>query len=270
MPLANPFYLLQRRIAVFFLSALILLSGGSSALNAQVLSPGEELTYAVSYLGIRLGTIKMTTESKTDFNGKPVFRVKASIDSRPGIPFVEIHTTFESLIDPSATSSHQFMANTKEGDGWMFDKYTFNYPEKLITTEKWLDKVKKSSKQFSITRKYNDGCSLFYCARQLLYAKNVASVPTIVGDDTSTTKINFFGKIEETEIEAASYPIRTVYFDGNADWTGVYGVTGYFQGWFSDDEARIPIKAKMKLYLGSANIELVSWKRKDWQPPKMN
>ncbi len=264
MPLAKT---IQRTSFFAFLASLLTFFSAST-IHAQVLSPGEELTYAVSYLGIKLGTIKMTTEPKSDFNGKAVYKVKASIDSRPGIPFLEIHTTFESYIDPSATSSHLFVANTKDGDSWTYDKYNFNYSDKMIVTEKWIDKVKKSSKQFSITRKYNDGCSLFYCARQLLYAKNTASIPTIVGEDTSTTKINFLGKVEETEIEASSYPVRTVYFDGNADWTGVYGVTGYFQGWFSDDDARVPIKAKMKLYLGSANIELVSWKRKDWQPPK--
>ncbi len=258
-----------RRVKRFagLMSFVLALLMCASSVSAQVLEAGEELTYAVSYLGIRLGTIKMMNEGKIDFNGRQVFKLKAAIDSRPGIPFVEIHTTFESWIDPSATSSYQFIANTKDGDGWMFDKYVFDYPSKIITTEKWFNKVKKSGKQFTISKKYNDGCSLFYCARQLLYAKNTASVPTIVGDDTNTTKINFIGKVEEVEIDASSYPVRTVYFDGNADWTGVYGVTGYFQGWFSDDDARIPIKAKMKLYLGSANIELVGWKRRDWQPP---
>lgn len=248
------------------LVALVVFFGSHA--NAQVLEAGEELTYAVSYLGVKLGTIRMTNEGKIDFNGKQVFKLKAAIDSRPGIPFLELHTTFESWIDPSATSSYQFVANTKDGDSWMFDKYVFNYPSKIITTEKWLGSVKKGSNQYSITKKYNDGCSLFYCARQLLYSKNIANVPTIVAEDTNTTRINFIGKVESIDIDASSYPVRTVYFDGEANWTGVYGVTGYFQGWFSDDAARVPIKAKMKLYLGSANIELIGWKRKDWQPPK--
>ncbi len=259
-------FLTLRTTTRITICAVLMLSGVQ--LPAQVLEAGEELTYTVSYLGVRLGTIRMTNEGKIDFNGKQVYKMKAYIDSRPGIPFVEIHTTFESWIDPSATSSYQFAANTKDGDGWQFDKYVFNYPAKIITTEKWANNVKKSGNQFAITKKYNDGCSLFYCARQLLYSKNIASIPTMVGDDTNTTRINFLGKVEPVEIESSSYPVRTVYFDGDANWTGVYGVTGHFQGWFSDDAARVPIKAKMKLYLGSASIELVGWKRKDWQPPK--
>lgn len=239
--------------------------------QAQVLQPGEEITYAVSYLGVNLGTIKIVNEGKQEINGKPVFKCKAYIDSRPGIPFVELHTTYESWIDPSSTSSWQFVANTKENGGWTFDKYVFDYPNKQINTEKFKKNVKTESKQFAISKKYNDGLSLFFCARQLLYAKNTAVIPTMVMEDTTRTKINFVGKIENIDIDAASYPVRTVYFNGMADWTGVYGVTGSFEGWFSDDDARIPIKAKMKLYLGSANIELTSWKRSgNWQPPKGN
>ena len=73
---------------------------------------------------------------------------------------------------------------------------------------------------------------------------------------------------EIVEIDAAKYPIKTVYLSGTANWTGIYGLSGKFEGWFSDDEARIPIRAKMKLYVGDANIELVKWSRGSWQPPK--
>lgn len=242
----------------------------SSSLSAQVLQPGEELIYSVSYIGIRLGTVRIVNEGKQEINGKPVYKCKAYIDSRDGIPFVEIHTTYESWIDPSATSSLQFVANTKESDGWAYDKYVFDYSTRTITTEKFKSNVRKNSKQFTISKKYSDGLSLFFAARQLLYSKTTATIPTLVMEDTTRTKINFIGKQEETEIDAVQYPIKTVFFNGMADWTGVYGVTGAFEGWFSDDDARIPIKAKMKLYVGNANIELVSWKRNGWQPPKAN
>ena len=87
-------------------------------------------------------------------------------------------------------------------------------------------------------------------------------------DDTVSTSINFLAKEENIEINASSYPIKSLYFNGTANWTGIYGLTGKFEGWFSDDEARIPVKAKMKLYVGNANIELIKWSRENWQPPK--
>ncbi|MBI5324332.1 MAG: DUF3108 domain-containing protein [Ignavibacteriae bacterium] len=91
---------------------------------------------------------------------------------------------------------------------------------------------------------------------------------TFMEHDTCYTYINFTGKTENIEIDAVDYPVRTIFFSGKADWEGVYGVTGQFEGWFSDDNARIPIQAKMKLYIGNAEIHLIKWKRQGWAPPK--
>ena len=55
---------------------------------------------------------------------------------------------------------------------------------------------------------------------------------------------------------------------GTADFTGIYGMSGDFEGWFSNDEARIPILAKMKVIIGSVTIELTRWTRTGWSPPR--
>jgi hypothetical protein len=57
-------------------------------------------------------------------------------------------------------------------------------------------------------------------------------------------------------------------FDGRADFVGIFGLTGGFEGWFSNDEARVPIMAKMKVLIGSVTIELMRWNRPGWTPPR--
>jgi hypothetical protein len=86
--------------------------------------------------------------------------------------------------------------------------------------------------------------------------------------DTVNTVINFAGTIGKQTIDAVDYPIRTVYLNADANWTGIYGLSGRAEGWFSDDDARIPIVAKMNVYVGAVRLELVKWKRGSWQPPK--
>lgn len=234
--------------------------------KAQVLVPGEELTYRVSYLGIELGRIHLINEGRQEALGKPAFKCKALIDSREGIPFLSLHVIYESWMEHTALASLQFIAQNRESGE--YTKYTFDYDQRRIQTTTWIDRKKTDERIFQISRKYVDGLTILYAARQLLYSKRTAWIPTIVREDTAWTKINFIGNVSSVSIDAVSYPVRTVYFDGLANWTGVYGVTGHFEGWFSDDEARIPIKAKMKLYLGSADIELVGWKRLGWSPPR--
>ena len=47
----------------------------------------------------------------------------------------------------------------------------------------------------------------------------------------------------------------------------IFGLTGVFEGWFSDDAASVPISAKMHVLIGSVRIELLRWKRSNWTPP---
>jgi hypothetical protein len=70
------------------------------------------------------------------------------------------------------------------------------------------------------------------------------------------------------DIDAVDYPVDVVRFDGRADFVGVFGLTGGFEGWFSNDDASIPITARMKVILGSIKVELTKWKRGNWAPPK--
>lgn len=232
-------------------------------------SEGEELQYSVSFLGINLGTIKIITEGGQTVNGKSVYKAKAIIDSRQGIPFVDLHSIYESWIDPSAMYSHQFVSTTKLDEGkWEYTKYIFDTDNKVVKTESFVNKKSDRIQDFQSSKRWSDGLSLFFIARQLLNTKKTVNIPTFVMGDSAYTKISFVGTESTTEIDAVDYPVRTKFFKGTAGFTGIYGVTGGFEGWFSDDEARVPIRAKMKLYVGSADIELVKWKRTGWVPPK--
>jgi hypothetical protein len=172
-------------------------------------------------------------------------------------------------MDATATYSMQFVANTEvENKQWEVDKYLFDYSNKKLLMEKYRDSKIVKSRWFDIKKRYNDGSSLLFAARSLLLSKKSLRMPTVIMEDTVNTVVNFSGKQESVSIDAVQYPIKSVYLNGEANWTGIYGLSGRFEGWFSDDEARIPVKAKMKVYVGSVTIELQKWRRGSWQPPK--
>ena len=70
------------------------------------------------------------------------------------------------------------------------------------------------------------------------------------------------------DIDAVDYDIACVRLDGETEFRGIFGLTGYFEGWFSDDESAVPIVAKMQVIIGSIKLELKQWKKKGWMPPK--
>ena len=110
--------------------------------------------------------------------------------------------------------------------------------------------------------------SLFYFARAHALEKIQTKIPTFVDTNEVTAKINFGVEHLDEEIDSVKYPIDVIKLDGRADFVGVFGLTGGFEGVFSNDAASIPITARMKVILGSVKVELKSWKRDGWTPPK--
>jgi len=255
-------------IAVISLFFILETQATLSKPNTDFIQVGEELTYGVSFFGMNLGTIKMVVVGYDTVNGYETLVAKAYMNSYGGIPFVDLHVVFKSWMSQYMSYSYKFEANTKVDNGWNYEKIIFDYDNKKITLKGYHKKKQVKNVTIHTFRKWSDGLSLFYVARKLLYIKKNVSIPTLMDVDTVFTTINFAGKKEKVEIDAVPYPVRTVYFKGNANWTGIYGMTGEFEGWFSEDKARIPIKAKMEVYVGNVDIELIKWKRKGWKPPK--
>jgi hypothetical protein len=113
-----------------------------------------------------------------------------------------------------------------------------------------------------------DGLSLFYYAREHVREQSQVHVPTLIERKQESTYINFMGKHTEAEADGVEYPVDVVEFDGKADYVGIFGLTGGFRGWFSNDDARVPILARMNVILGSIKIQLMRWNRPGWLPPK--
>lgn len=238
--------------------------------NKSIFQVGEFLKYEVSFLGITLGWITVQSEGIEDFNGNKTYKAQAIMDSRDGIPFVDLWAKFNGWMDPSLSYSHNFTSSIKDPpNSWLYDEYHLNYDDKKIGYKLWKDDKLIKDKQFENKKKVVDGTSLFFLARQFTNMKRTVVIPTLITDTLYNTHINFRGDIEGIKIDAIDYKVRTLFFDGRADWEGIYGLNGKFKGWFSDDDARIPIKAEMNVYVGNVDITLIEWKRDGWKPPKM-
>ena len=231
---------------------------------------GEELQYNVSYSVFDIGMVKMHVIDTTIRNGEKVFKAKAYLDSYSGIPFVDLHQVFYSEMDSEAFSQFFVTHTTSKPEQMPYIKYVLDYRKSRLYFEFGIDPgglVKRTGEE-PVFEPQLDGLSLFYYARQNFRQQKRYSVPVLVNEKSYKTHFNFMNKTGSQEIDAIKYPVATIEFDGTSDFTGVYGLTGNFRGFFSNDEAGIPIVAKMKVILGSVHIELIKWTRPGWVPPR--
>lgn len=230
---------------------------------------GEELFYNVSYLTFDIGQVKITLRPDTLIGGKRYYRAVAHIDSYKGIPFVDLHAVYETRMSEEVYATW-FHSKNKQDDLWLQYTYNFDYPNKVINVEQEKygsgELLKKDT--LRVDTLYQDGLSLFYFARKNVHSNKTFYVPTVVSQNRGLTKIEFSSERKEEEIDAVKYPVDVVHFEGEAGFVGIFGLTGGFEGWFSNDGAQVPILAKMKVILGSVRIELLKWKRSGWEPPR--
>ena len=235
---------------------------------ARVLVEGEELVYNVRYGFIDLGQVKVVITRSVRTAAYSAYQGKAIIDSYPKVPFVDLHAVYESLID-SAVFARLFVGKLKDKDHWDMSRYVFDYERNRVLMEVAdYDTIITKRDTLSITTRYHDGLTLFFFARAQLTSGQKINIPTLIKEEKVNTFIDFKGERTAVEVDAIEYPVDVVGFEGHADFVGIFGLTGGFEGWFSNDEARVPILAKMKVIIGSVTIELMRWNRPGWTPPR--
>lgn len=236
-----------------------------------ILHVGEELIYDVSYGFIKIGEIKLVVLSEFEKNGILLYKTKAFINSNEALPFVNVHYVFYSEIDPEGYAHYFSGTDTKNPKKHHYQDYAFNYTDKNIIIEKG-NRTKNhayfKAKDYTNV-KQQDGLSLFYYSRINLFSKKNINLPTYINEKKGSVFINFVGKQKSIELKAISSPVDAVELNGSINIKGIFGLSGPFVGWFSNDSFGIPLKAKLEVIIGSVNVELKSWKRIDWSPPKI-
>jgi hypothetical protein len=232
--------------------------------DTSFIQVGEELVYEVKYLFFKLGQLKFKVIDKFTNNGKQFYKVRIDIDSY-SVPFVDIHAKFEAVFD-SRFIAHSYWSEQREKKYYQSVKYRLieNLPGYVVeknyhnleynTRGNKIDTVK-------ITTLYCDGPSLFYYARSNAHIKKTVLLPTFIEGIKGITLINFGKKKTQVKIDAFDSPIEAYEIDGKANYIGFFGLTGDFTGWISSDEMAIPLKGKLKLFIGNIIVELKSWKK---------
>jgi hypothetical protein len=233
---------------------------------AQVFSADEDLLYEVRWTFIKIGTIHIRSLGP--------YKAIAYIDSYDGLPFVDLHSIHYTEMDSTLHSIRGY-ALDKDGKSWSGLRYSTSGGGLRIGMEKLYQKDSasapyKTERVDSLQLKsssFVDGLAIGYLPRSLIHTNRTVSVQTVLKGNLGTTTFFCSNTRSYETIDADEKPVRTIAMEGSTNAVGVYGMTGDFTGWFSDDDAAVPIKGKLKVLLGNVKVELIQWKRGGWTPP---
>ncbi len=249
-------------------SATLLTGDGSPAAPLpSVYVNDEDLVYEVSWTFFKLGTVHIKTLGS--------LKAIAHIDSYEGLPFVDLHSVNFTQMDSSFYCRSGY-AIDKDDHGWKGLSYIANPTTGKVAVE-GLSQEEPALPPYQRdpmdslqpgTRSFVDGLSIGYFPRLLVHSTRTVNVTTLLKGKVGTTTFYFTNNRTTESIDALDDPVRVIEVEGTTNSVGVFGMTGDFTGWFSDDASAVPIKGKLKVLLGNVTIELIRWNRKGWQPPQ--
>lgn len=234
--------------------------------NGKLFSVGEDFLFEVSYGYMKIGQIRMKITETKQYGTEKIFVAKAFIDSYSWIPFVNLHQIMETHVNKNLYANF-FKYTEKENNRTKYTDYIIDYNKSTLNIkqgyysgEKLVDTI------IGLHSKIQDGLSLFYYARGFSGSGRQLTIPCFIIEKFGKTTINFSNKKEWTNTSYYEKPILCNYLNGEANFIGIFGLTGKFEGWFTDDNVSVPVKAKLKVMLGSITIELKKWNKNLWNP----
>ncbi|MBK8984347.1 MAG: DUF3108 domain-containing protein [Ignavibacteria bacterium] len=263
----NSFRLIKSFIIIIFILSLLKINSGIA--QSKVLQVGEELNYSVNYGFIEIGkvNIKMTGNWKEGKN--EIYTSVCSMKSNKGIPFVELNSIFETdmVYDGNELYTVRFKATEIKEEGNLIIEYKFHYDSNYVYVLKENLGIREIDRNipFNQNVKFQDGLSLFYKSRLNSFSQENFMIPVFMNESETTVNYYFTSKKDEIFVPVFDRDLQSFRCNGMANFEGVFGLSGEFAGWFSDDDARVPLKSQMNVIIGSVTLELNGYKRSGWR-----
>jgi hypothetical protein len=233
-----------------------------------IVAEEEELEYEVSWTFISLGTIRL--------HGKPDRTADAWMDSHENLPYVDLHSVYHSEMDSLLFSRGSQSVDQQEDGSWKGMMYVYDLSNHRVVVEHTKHRAANAPPHALVKRdtlvlphvRFVDGLSIAYSARALAHSKKSATMPTVLMGKLGETTFHLPGERTTVDLDAVAYPVRAIAMEGTTSVVGIFGMSGEFTGWFSDDAAAVPLRGKLNVLIGSVTVELTRWNRRNWTPPQ--
>jgi len=232
-------------------AALAALQGASDPAPPLPFSPGETLTYDVTWSIFPAGEVTATL-AQVDGRAPETYEVTTRAQSQGFVSLLyKVQNEFHSVFDPRTFCSQEIRKKTNEGSRHKDTRIVFDSARRLaVLDELDLSKPNAPSKhaENEIPACVTDIVTAFYYVRgQRLHVGERLSLP--INDGAKTYEVT----VEVQAREQIQTPLGTRYaFRVEPKvFGGLYKRKGRMLIWFSDDEQRLPLRIKASMPVGT-------------------
>lgn len=250
--------------AVWMVTILIQLAAAQNVKSQNEIFAEEEwLRYKVKWGFIRVGSVEVI-QKRMGTAGSAKFVVQIKLKSAP-LPFINLYCVNRSILNsfnPVNENFNLFLGKDLQN----ITAYTFDQANhKIYMSATDHGDFVRSDTLNDVYVAYDAG-GIFTMMRMLSAYDTSVCLPTLSEFQLKNTDLVFTNKTKKLKVSAIDSSLLARYFEGTAHWVGTSwaGVKGPFSGWVSADKAALPLKIKMKIFLGSVMLELEEFDRRNW------
>ena len=226
----------------------------------ELLKWHEIFTYEVRYSFFKLGEVKVEIVSDTLYSDKKSWHLKTIITSNSGIPFVgEEENHYNSIFRAvdSTFKVQKFWTDNVDEEEFRDSEYIFDREQQKV----YAYEIDQPRDTLALEEPASSGHIIFYVGRLAAGTDSEVRVPIYLNREKKYMTVTNTTKTEKREYDAFPDEVETYYSKGKTNIDGPFGFSGEFEAWYLTDDLRVPVEARVKVWLGNAKIKLIEYKK---------
>lgn len=224
----------------------------------------ETFKYEVKYGFFKLGHVEVTLLSDSVHNGREMKHLYTEIRSNPRVPFLGTEIDqFNSLFFVNEqglpVTETYWKDNIDEGE-YNEIRYSFDRLNGVVTYKEEDD----TRDTLALEEPATAGHIIFYFSRLFAGSDSSSIMPVYVTKRAGRIYMDNPKKIEMRKYAPFDGKVKTYLSRGRTEnIDGPFGFSGDFRAWFLADDLRVPLEARVKVFLGNAIVRLIEYERED-------